>query len=53
MLLFGAGHETCNLIGNGLLALHQQPDQLELMKSGNINWGDAVEELLRYDSLCR
>ena len=51
MLLFGAGHETTsNLIGNGLLALHQQPDQLELMKSGNINWGDAVEELLRYDS---
>lgn len=51
MLLFGAGHETTsNLIGNGLLALHNNPEQLALMKSGEINWPDAIEELLRYDS---
>ena len=51
MLLFAAGHETTtNLIGNGLLALHRQPDQLELMKRDEVNWPDAIEELLRYDS---
>ena len=33
-LLFGAGHETTtNLIGNGLLALHRQPDQWERLKA--------------------
>ena len=33
MLLFGAGHETTsNLIGNGLLALHNNPEQLALMR---------------------
>ena len=51
MLLFGAGHETTsNLIGNGLLALHNNPGQLALMKHGEINWPNAIEELLRYDS---
>ena len=51
MLLFGAGHETSsNLIGNGLLALHHNPAQLTLMQKGDINWPDAIEELLRYDS---
>jgi cytochrome P450 len=50
-LLFGAGHETTtNLIGNGLLALHRQPDQWERIKADPSLIPNAIEELLRYDS---
>jgi hypothetical protein len=50
-LLFGAGHETTtNLIGNGLLALHRQPDQWARLKADRSLIPNAVEELLRYDS---
>jgi len=49
-LLLVTGHETTvNLIGNGVLALLLHPEQLDLLKKGEVGWETAVEELLRYD----
>src|SRR5258707_5338693 len=51
ILLFGAGHETTvNLIGNGLLPLHRNPEQLALLKANPGLITNAIEEFLRYDS---
>ena len=51
ILLFAAGFETTtNLIGNGLLALLRQPDQLQRLRQDRTLLRPGVEELLRYDS---
>jgi pimeloyl-[acyl-carrier protein] synthase len=50
-MLFSVGQETTeNLIGNGIFALLNHPDSLESLKQNPQLMGNALEELLRYDS---
>ncbi|MEE2689263.1 MAG: cytochrome P450 [Pseudomonadota bacterium] len=50
VLLLFAGHETTtNLLGNGLIALLRNPEQLRLFTEQPDLAENAVEEILRYD----
>ncbi|WP_027550267.1 cytochrome P450 [Bradyrhizobium sp. Cp5.3] len=51
IFLLNAGHETTtNLIGNGLVALHWNPDQKQRLIDNSDLIKTAVEEILRYES---
>ena len=50
-LLFAAGHETTvNLLGNALLALYRNRDQLDLLRAMPELLTTAADEFIRYDS---
>jgi cytochrome P450 len=51
IFLLNAGHETTtNLIGNGLVALHEHPDQKQRLIEHPDLIKAAIEEVLRYES---
>lgn len=51
ILMLNAGHEaTVNVIGNGVLALLQNPEQASHWRDGSVASDAAVEELLRFDT---
>jgi hypothetical protein len=50
-ILLSTGHETTtHLIGNGLLALLQYPDQLQTLRDKPNLIFSAIEEMMRYDN---
>jgi cytochrome P450 len=50
LLLLAGFDTTINLLGNGILALLQHPDQLALLRAQPELLPSAIEELLRYES---
>jgi cytochrome P450 len=54
VILLFAGHETTTgAIGNALVALGRHPEQRDLLQSQPDLWPNAVEELLRYDTVAQ
>ena len=50
-ILLSTGHETTtHLIGNGLLALLQNPDQMQKLRAEPAMFSRAIEEMLRYEN---
>lgn len=53
LLLFGGHETTTNLIGNGMLALLQFPDEMERLRNDPTLIGPAIEEFLRFNGPTR
>ncbi len=50
-ILLSTGHETTtHLLGNGLLALLRNPDQMQRLKDEPALLSKSIEEMLRYDN---
>ena len=49
LLLIAGNETTTNLIGNGMLALGRNPEQLDALKQSPAMIPRAIEEMLRYD----
>ncbi|AXF77965.1 cytochrome P450 [Erwinia tracheiphila] len=50
-MVLSAGFVTVSgVIGNGVRALLTHPDQLQLLRNGDILWEQAIEEILRWGS---
>ncbi|CAM5603969.1 Cytochrome P450 OS=Streptomyces tendae OX=1932 GN=GUR47_08010 PE=3 SV=1 [Streptomyces tendae] len=48
--MISAGYETTvNVIDQAVYSLLTRPDQLELVRKGEVTWGDVVEETLRHE----
>jgi cytochrome P450 len=50
VLLLAGNETTTNLIGNGMRALAEHPEQLAKLRAGPELMGSAIEEMLRYDA---
>ncbi|MCO5966143.1 cytochrome P450 family protein [Sinorhizobium meliloti] len=50
MVLSAGFVTTTGVIGNGVLALLTHPQQLHLVRSGQVPWLQAIEEILRWGS---
>jgi cytochrome P450 len=51
LLVIAAGYETTiNLLDSAVTGLLMNPDQLQLVRSGAVDWSEVVEETLRFAS---
>ncbi|WP_306336378.1 cytochrome P450 [Streptomyces sp. KL118A] len=54
LLMISAGYETTvNVIDQAITQLLGHPDQLALLRSGQVDWNEAVEETLRFEPAVR
>lgn len=49
LVLFAGSETTANLMANSILALLRNPDQMLLLRGGQVDIAIAVEEFLRFD----
>ncbi len=50
LLIIGGFETTMGMISNSVQLLLTHPDQLELLRTGQVSWENAIEECLRFES---